>query len=212
MNAVNERWRRRVGGQRGTTLLELMIGLIVLTILTGIATPGISALVRRQNLRNAAEDVIYAANTARSRARTNRRAYGVSIGKTGMGGEPLTITVRRGSGTDCGSLTDGTVEYLKEYTPSNNDGLAPVVVTARAPSELRSGKMFLCFKPDGRVVRGDTEQPFRPAVAGWFAGDVYFELQRVDGSTRIGPKLQVKVGYNGSTRITYGLNLGALQG
>ncbi|HAN32051.1 MAG TPA: hypothetical protein DCQ06_10680, partial [Myxococcales bacterium] len=130
----------------------------------------------------------------------------------GGSGSALTITMRRGKSTSCSSIATGTVEYAKEYVANNKEGLPHVIITAQAPSELASSGMYICFKPDGRVVRYDTEQPFSAPVSGWFAGDVYFELQRSDGTSRIGSKLQVKIGYNGSAGLTHGLNLSKLQG
>ncbi len=199
-------------GELGTTLFELMIGLMILTILTAVATPGIAALVRRQNLRDAAEDVLYAAGLARSRARANRRAYGLQVGKVGSKGEYLTITLRRGTGTKCDTLGGGSVEYTREYTATNAAGRPEIAIVTRAPSELSSNTVFACFKPDGRMVRSDTGLPFRPPEKGWFAGDVYYELRRVNGSVAVGTAVQVQLGYNGTARLTYGVDLSKLQG
>lgn len=198
--------------ERGTTLLELMIGLMILALLTTLATPGIASLVRRQNLRSAAEDVLYAAGLARSRARASRRAYGLQVGKLGNKGEFLTITVRRGASGACSSLAGGTVEYTVEYTDKNTAGRPEVAIMARAPSELSSNTVFPCFKPDGRMVRSDTGLPFRAPAKGWFAGDVYYELRRVDNKIPMGTALQVQLGYSGTSRLTYGVDISKLQG
>ena len=205
---------RRTNGhaQAGTTLLELMIGLLILSLLAAIATPGIAALVQRQNLRSAAEDVLYAAGLARSRARASRRVYGLQVGKVGSANERLTITVRRGTSSKCSSISSGTVEYTTEYTDKNTAGLPEVAIVTRAPSELSSNTVFPCFKPDGRMVRSDTGLPFRAPAKGWFAGDVFYELRRMNGTTAVGTALQVQLGYSGTARLTYGLDLSKLQG
>lgn len=203
---------RPARGQLGTTLIELMIGLLILTILTAVATPGIAALVRRQNLRDAAEDVLYAAGLARSRARSNRRAYGLQIGKVGSQGEYLTITIRRGTGSKCSTLVGGTVEYTREYTKNNAAGLPEISIVTRAPSELTSNSVFACFKPDGRMVRADNGLAFSPPEKGWFAGDVFYELRRINQTTPVGTAVQVQLGYNGTARLTYGLDLSKLKG
>ena len=59
---------------RGLSLIELMVGLMILVLLTGIALPSMSTLWRRYNLRTAAEELVYAAELCRGRARANRRA------------------------------------------------------------------------------------------------------------------------------------------
>ncbi len=199
-------------GQLGTTLTELFIGLFIVSLLAAVATPGVASLVRRQNLRSAAEDILYAAGLARSRARTNRRAYGLQVGKTGLKDEFLTLTLRRGTGTSCDTIPSGTVEYTVEYTPTNAQGLAEVAIVARAPSELSSITVFPCFKPDGRMVRSDTGLAFRAPEKGWYAGDVYYELRRINGKVKMGTPLQVRLGYNGTARLTYGSDLSKLQG
>ncbi|MCO4760996.1 MAG: prepilin-type N-terminal cleavage/methylation domain-containing protein [Myxococcales bacterium] len=199
-------------GQRGTTLPELMIGLLILSLLTAVATPGIGALLQRQNLRNAAEDIMYAAGIARSRARASRRAYGLQVGKLGSDGEALTITVRRGTGSKCDTIGAGTIEYSRSYAANNTIGLSHVAIVKRAPSELGSNGTFPCFKPDGRMIRSDTGLPFRAPANGWFAGDVFYELRRKDGSLAVGTPLQVQFGYNGTARLTHGVDLSKLQG
>ena len=90
--------------QRGTTLLELMVGLMILTVITSIALPALSSLTRRQNLRQAGEDLVYAAEQARSKARSQRRAYGLIVGAGGGTTDPLKVEVWRGKGTNCSSI------------------------------------------------------------------------------------------------------------
>ncbi|MCB9740898.1 MAG: hypothetical protein H6747_16650 [Deltaproteobacteria bacterium] len=202
--------------QRGTTLMELMMGLMILTILTSVALPGLGALVGRFYTRSAADDVMYAADLARSRARSNRRAYGLQVGGLGVDGELLKVTVRRGSGTSCDSAGAGAgkgeVVFTADYAKDNAAGNPYVAIIKRAPAEVSSPTVFLCFKPDGRVVRSDTELAFSGPTDAYLAGDVYYELSRVAGTTPVGDRLQVQIGYNGSIRLVHGRDLTKLQG
>ena len=206
--------RRPDASNRGSTLLELMIGLVILSILMGIALPGLGALIGRFYGRSAAEDLLYAADLARSRARAQRVAYTVSAGNNGIDGELLNIVVRRGQGTACSSAdaTNGEVLYTAAYTKNNATNNPEIAIMRRAPNELLKAGALLCFKPDGRVVRADTEQPFSPPASGYLAGDAWFELSRVQGTTAIGDLWQVKIGYNGSSRLTFGHDLAKLKG
>jgi prepilin-type N-terminal cleavage/methylation domain-containing protein len=202
--------------QRGTTLMELMMGLVILSILMAVASPGLGALVGRFYTRSAADDLMYAADLARSRARANRRAYALQVGALGVDGELLVITVRRGAGTTCESAGPGAgkgeVVFTADYGKDNATNNPDVAILRRAPAELASPDVFLCFKPDGRVVRSDTELPFTGPTVDYLAGDVFYELTRVAGTTPVGDRLQVQIGYNGSIRLVYGRDLAKLQG
>ncbi len=200
--------------QRGTSLIELMVGLMVLMVVMGVALPSAATLIGRFFTRSGAEDLLYAADLARSRARAQRLSYSLSVGGLGVDGELMHIIVRRGTGSACASAVGGgsTVVYESDWGKDNPRGNPDIAVLRRAPKELGNAGMTVCFKPDGRVVRGDTEMPFSPPTPGYLAGDCYFELTRVHGTTPVGDILQVQIGYNGSSALTYGHDLGALQG
>jgi hypothetical protein len=168
----------------------------------------------RYNVRSAADDLLYAADLARSRARANRVAYALQIGATGSDGEFLQLWLRRGVDPTCASAAAGSGEvvYQRDFHKNNTANDPEIVILARAPGELASAGLALCFKPDGRVVRADTELPFSGPGAGYLAGDVYYELSRVVGTTPIGDRLQVQIGYNGSLRLVFGRDLTKLQG
>lgn len=196
----------------GTTLIELMMGLVVLMVVTLIALPMTASFYRDANLRSAAEDIIYAGNLARSRARSNRRAYGVSVT---LGDDGLKVDVIRGTSGACSSLADAgaTNVYSSDYRKNNPKGNPVIAVVASAPADLTDPTAFPCFKPDGRVLRADSATPFSaPSGTSFQAGDVFYELMRVtsDG-TKIGNRLQVQFSYSGNARLTFGYKLAALQ-
>lgn len=200
-------------GQRGTTLIELLIGLALLTVLTGLAIPGISSLLRAYNLRSAADDFLYGVNLARSQAVSNHKAYGIVLGGVSAN-SPLKFTVVQGTGTQCSTIAGGMVVYSADYSIGNLKNEPPVKIRAFAPGDLATAGADLCFKTDGRVLRADTGVPFSPPAGSTFeAGDVFLELVRLsDDGSEIGTPLQVQVGYNGTARITFGRPLGQLQG
>ena len=117
------------------SLLELMAVLMILGLLTTIAIPSMSTLWRRYNLRTAAEDLVYAAELCRGRARANRRAYGLVIGTASGAKRPLKIHVLRGKTPNCSSL-DKTPIKTFDYGPGNAKGEPEVHVVAVAPREL----------------------------------------------------------------------------
>ena len=189
-----------------------MVGLAILVVLTGLAVPGIGSLIRTYNLRVAADEVVHAVGLARTQAASNRRAYGLVL--AGLSGNaPLQMQVVQGTGTACSTIGGGLTVHTVDYGKDNTLEHPQVNIVAFAPGELSKSGAYLCFKPDGRVLRADTAQPFSPAGGSAFAaGDVFLELQRVQDGAKIGNRLQVQVGYNGTARITYGRPLSELQG
>ncbi len=208
-----ERSPQRVRQQRGTTIMELMVGLAILAILTGLSIPGIASLVRQYDLRSAADDVVYGAELARSLAASNRRAYGLLITPL-TNASPLKFSVVQGTGTSCSTLAGGTTVYSADYSPGNLTNEPPIRVRAFAPSELNAAGANICFKNDGRVLRADLGIPFSPPLSTQLsAGDVFLELVRItETGAEIGTPLQVQIGYNGTARILSGRMLNNFQG
>lgn len=189
-----------------------MVGLAIVAILIGLATPTVASLLRDYNLRSATDDLVFAANFARTQAASNRRAYGLILPPAGNPAG-LVYSVRAGSTAACSSVLAGTVVLSGDYAPNNALGNEPVVVSSRAPAETANPAAFVCFRPDGRVVRGDTLEPFSaPGGTTLLAGDVLLELRRWGQGGPIGNALQVQVSYNGTSRITWGKPLDQLQG
>jgi type II secretory pathway pseudopilin PulG len=203
--------------QRGSSLIELMVGLGILMVLSGLAVPAVSALVRAYNLRTAVDDVVYAVGLARNQAAANRRAYGLLFDNLTAPGAGLRLRVVQGLGTGCTTTNPagGAVQvYASDYSIGNALNRPPIAITAFAPSELANPAVWLCFKPDGRLLRADLSRPFSPPGGTTLnAGDVVVELQRVDASNvGVDNKLQVQVNYNGTAKITFGRDTAQLQG
>ena len=207
--------QRSNDGIRGTTLVELMIGLSIVVVIAGLASPGMSSLLRSHNLRSAADDVVSAVNLARGQAATNRRAYFLVFAGIAPGGCGLAFRVVQGLDTTCtaASLTGGlTVMATRDYAEGNALGNPRIDITAFAPAQLATVGSA-CFKPDGRMLRGDTGAYFNPpASTSLGAGDVVLQLERAEGNgNHMGTALQVRIGYNGTARMTFGLPVDQLQ-
>lgn len=202
-------------GELGTTLIELMMGIVVLIVITGVAMPMTSSLLRQQHLRNAAEELVFAAETARSKARSNRIAYGVFVGNGGLVNDEFKGDVVRGLDTSCSTvdLVNGTKVHSFDFSKNNVIGEPEVKVNQKAPGDFAQPSTFICFKPDGRVLNGATGLPFSaPAGTKFSAGDVFFELVRIsDTGSKIGNKLQVQITYSGNAKITFGYDLDKLK-
>lgn len=197
---------------RGSTLLELMVGLVILMVLGMIATPSIGALTRNQHLRGAADDLVFAVDLARSQAMANRRAYGLVFDQPKASGA-FSFRVLQGADATCGSVLAGTLLREVNYGPGNPKNDAVIGIVDIAPKELKSGIAFACFKADGRMIRGDNARAFSPPLGTKIgAGDVVVQIQRLQDGNWLGTPLQVQIGYNGSARVVYGRPLDLLQG
>lgn len=197
---------------RGTTLFELMIGLVILMLLGMIATPSIGALTRNQHLRGAADDLVFAVDLARSQAMANRRAYGIVLDQPKPAG-PFSFRVLQGADATCGSVLAGVQIREVDYGPGNAKNDAVIAIVDVAPKELKSGTAFACFKADGRMIRGDNGRAFSPPLGTKLgAGDIVVQIQRLEAGNWLGTPLQVQIGYNGSARVVHGRPIDFLQG
>lgn len=207
--------QRRQASIRGTTLVELLIGLSILMVLAALSTPGLSSLIRNHHLRSAADDVVFAVDMARGQAAANRRAYFVVFDGLTPGGSGLIFRVVQGLDTTCtaASLAGGmTVYATRDYSDGNALQNPRIDVTAFAPAQLATVG-GACFKPDGRMLRADTGAYFSPpSSTSLGAGDIVLQLERTEGSgNHLGTALQVRIGYNGTARLTFGLPVDQLQ-
>lgn len=203
---------RQRRGELGTTLFELMIGLAIIAILAGLAIPGMASMTRAHNLRSTADDLVNAVDFARSQAMANRLAYGIFIPNANAGAN-FKFQVRAGLDASCASAVAGTLVRSADFGIGNPNNEPIVLINRSAPAEVANPLAFLCFKPDGRMIRGDNGRTFSaPTGLLLSAGEVVLELTRAEDGEAIGTPLQVQIGYNASARVVFGRPLDLLQG
>lgn len=189
-----------------------MVGLAVLAVLASLSIPGVMSLYRSYNVRSAADDVIQAADFARTQAQANRRAYVLTFGGI-ANSAALSFDVWQGSGTACSSWLSGQKVRSINYNPNNPKNLGAVEISRFAPLDLANPAAHICIKPDGRVLRADLSLPFSPPSGSKLgAGDIVIELARIDDGQILGTPVQVQIGYNGTARIVVGRPIDDLLG
>ncbi len=129
-------------GERGFTLLELVIVLLIAGLVVSLVLPSVSGTLESGRLRSAASEVRAVFNLARTLAASAGRERVVTIrpdrGAYGVGGEERTVpegvtiaSVRGGSeGPDPG-------EFRVRFFPDGSAEEAEVVLTSRTGGRLR---------------------------------------------------------------------------
>lgn len=137
--------------QRGVTLVELMVVVVLIGVLAAVASPGIFRAIERQNAEANAAGVAGALRTARNQAMSR--------------GTPVWVTVTWGNT----AANRGSIQLFTQGTMAGNDAArncreynsaAQTLVGTYSPADL-SGKSAIstfeppggfCFSPDGRVL------------------------------------------------------------
>jgi type IV fimbrial biogenesis protein FimT len=109
----------------GFTLFELLITLVIIAILTTLATPDFGALIQRNRVASAASDIIASITYARSEAIRRGRAIMVCPAGTGLQDG---WTIEAGPDGDFRTCGDASNTVLRQY-----DALAVSTVTTPPP-------------------------------------------------------------------------------
>lgn len=197
---------------KGFTLVELLVTLAMIAVLVVVTLPPIFKAARDREVRHAAQDVLDAIEFAKVQAAGRNRAYEVVIRPTEQA---------RASEEDPGLqgqilVHEGTTSACFNF-PNQNDYANPrfgirivnpgwdyptVHVVETVPHDLTGTS--LCIKPDGRVLRTDTQMPIVSENTLYAAGDAHIVLQRYeDNSTPVGVQNVVVVPFNGAARVTW---------
>lgn len=123
--------RRRKISCRGFTLIELMIGLVLVAVLLGIAVPTFRSFILGQRLRATSTDLQIALITARSEAVKRNRAVTLNPSDDGWGAG-WTI-------------------------PSPNSGEPDILNHVQTGDATITGPDEVAFTPNGRVATTDVE-------------------------------------------------------
>ncbi len=210
---------------RGFTMVELMMVVLIFMVLMTFFGPGASNVGRATDLLDSAEIVRETLEFARGSAATNNRAHRVRF-LTAAPDNGGMIQVYRGATNSClFQATDPVVRELflqagaDDSTVNTAEATAPelkrlgstVQITSISPKAIVSEGV--CFRPDGSVRDAATNRPIEPATAGgqYGAGDVLLTLQdnivTLNGAsptyTPSGTPLRIILPYNGLARVVY---------
>mgnify|MGYP002640579671 CR=1 FL=1 len=197
--------------ERGFTLLEAFVVLIIIAILGIIAVPAIMNTLTHQKLATATNSFVNQVEYARVQAASRNRAYLVRVDLSD-GNNSGAIHLDEGDGSACTQATFTADSVQPEPITDvrlfdfKKEGLSDVQIVSAAPSLLVSaGTARFCIKPDGRVLSmlGTT----LPAPPGYGAGEAVFRLQLFSkeskGSTGVATNMarELVVPYNGIPKV-----------
>ncbi len=144
--------------QRGVSLVELMVVVVLIGVLAAIASPGIFRAIERQNAVAVAAGVASALRTARNQAMSRGTPVWVDVNfgnnAANRGSVELFTrgTIAGGDAARNCRETAGARNLVGSFTPQGISGKGAIV---------RTDPAGLCFAPDGRVLT-DTGQRVIP--------------------------------------------------
>lgn len=185
---------------RGFTLVELMITVAMLAILVVVTLPPVLRAVERREVVHAAQAVLDLIEFAKVQAASRNRAYQiVPVKSNGQPGGNGSVTLNEGTTSACLNFEDPqavrnvrTVDLARDFPA--------IHLVALIPSDL--DQATLCIKPDGRVLRTDTQLPVPSGDSRYGAGDARIILQRYSMSgVPEGVQNVVIIPFNGAARL-----------
>ena len=167
--------------QLGFTLLELMVGLLLLAIVTSIAAPGFSTLLQNNRLVSGANVLLTAFNYARSEAAKRNTLVRICGDSTP---DPTTLA--------CDSSIDWSIVLVYLDRNSNSD-----LDTDANCNDIAKDCVLRRFAyPEGVFSRGSFQYNIRSDGRSQTATDIYICDNRLDRYKRI------KLGYGGRPRVS----------
>lgn len=187
----NPRAGRRVR-QRGFTLLELMISVIIVIVMTVAAYPSLKTFISRDEATSAGTFVTRLVNRLKFQARQRNRAYVVVFSQFSDTMPQGQISVLEGSGPSCRTVSQAPVNErrvlqtygLGEDPIENPEWQKPVNVglldTVPAGVSAGDDSVSLCLSPAGAMFNFATLAPFVGAGQG-DRGALTVRFQRFEG-------------------------------
>lgn len=162
---------RSRAGRRGFTLVELLAAIVIIGLLTALATPSFIAMMRDRRVASAAVILADTYREARTRALARGNAVLVRWTATGNGKgtletrETMVQPVTLGPSKSCtgADWTAGSADTRAVYTlnfASSTYELASIQLVTDGGADTGLGEM--CFSPDGRTWIRYANGPFSP--------------------------------------------------
>jgi type IV fimbrial biogenesis protein FimT len=151
--------------QSGVTLIELIVGMVILSILFALAAPSYRGWIQNQQIRTAAESILNGIQLARGEAvKNNNLASLVLCGFPSSSWEVLAASATAPAPSlslACGAGSTAGAGFIRVQERSGQEGsrFAQVAVTSVAPQPTVSpvtddGTRTITFNSLGRVVGG----------------------------------------------------------
>ncbi|MBM4387151.1 MAG: prepilin-type N-terminal cleavage/methylation domain-containing protein [Deltaproteobacteria bacterium] len=184
----------------GFTLVEILMTVVIFLVLLVVTFPAVVNSLKQREIVTSTNLFLDAVEFARVQAASRNRAYQMVVQlNAGAEGTNGTIRLNEGPTSAClnfgAGLADVRVVDFSVETPN-------IFIIGSTPEDLVLSS--LCFKPDGRVLRVDTQMPVASPDAQYEAGEAIYSLQRrtMDGKTD--PIIHgIVIPYNGVPRVAY---------
>jgi len=193
---MHRTWKGRPReGERGMTLTEIMIVVVIIGILAALSYPTISGALAANQSRAAMNEVAFFLSEARARATGRNLAVEVYV-TFSPGAAGGLLELRESSDRSCTNVnvadpTSGPTAPVQPFDLLKYDSVG--LDHGAVNSTPCGANLDLCFKPDGSVFDRSNGLPIPGPV------DLY--LRRYEGGSAAGVDRIVRLGFNGIPRI-----------
>jgi type IV fimbrial biogenesis protein FimT len=180
-------------GQRGFTLIEMLVTMVIMVILVGLAMPPMSAWIRNSRLRATSDSLQDGLRLAQSEALRRSRQVVFSL------------TDDKATTASYATKTAGRNWALKTVT-TMTAGEQPAFIEAGVMTELGSsvvitGPRSICFNSIGRLVANDNPGTNTGACELPATPPLRYDITYTDAVTGVDRPLRVTVALGGQVRL-----------
>lgn len=179
------------GKQRGVSLIELIVGIIIVSLLFALAANNYRGWIQNQQIRTAAESILNGIQVARSEAvKNNERARFVLCSLPASSWEVLAVSATAAApaaSLACGAGSSATAGEVRVQERSGQEGSRSAQVAINGAAIGVTAVTAITFNSFGRVAAN---------------ADGSTSITQVDVSTSTGDRpLRITVGAGGNTRM-----------
>jgi prepilin-type N-terminal cleavage/methylation domain-containing protein len=203
----------RSDGERGFTLVELMVVVVIIAALAVLAVPAVGQQLKNQWSGQAAQEVALLYRHARMQTQGRGSAVLFRFNGTGRGSVQVFEAIRGGADPNCASLpvsscsapnfnNEAERRQIASLDPTTNRHYTEVSLEAVSPpgqAPTNPGQLDVCFTPMGRAFwRTDFTTPLVAPLTGVITINV---LQKTTSGTQYGLTRPVLLLPNGAARM-----------